>query len=901
MTRKTLVVFFLLSVALGASAATYRVATAGSTPAGSDANAGTAEAPFLSISNALAHASAEGGDTILVGPGVYKVAAQLEVAKPVTLQSTAGRSATTIQQTNFVSSGESRVLLINHAGAKVSGFTITGGNCTVEDKNHVTGAGAGVKIGTNGGWLADCLVIGNTNCWASQVENAGGGVAMFGASAVVTNCEISANCLRNAWVAYAAGIYATGGTIVDSTISGNVNNGHYGRGGGLAFAGAVTMRRCKVAGNTCPKATYTGWGGWGEPAGLYILSAATGSLVENCLIAENATASNGGGLCVEAVADIVNCTIAGNTAMYGGGVWCRAAARFRNCIIQGNAATSDTTAGAPEWNGSQALYSHSLSPVALPTANGANVTATAAFKAGTYKLKGGSPGYNAGSTNGYAWLASTLDLDGDARVWGEAIDTGCYEYATDGLDVSMTASAEKIVLGSAATYAALVIDGQQKGYTLAWHVDGAQNPASTAQAFTNVFQTTGWHSVSLTVTSLGDQTSQTVSERIHVLSPVLCVVHPDAHPGHAPAAPYDSEANAFTNIQDAIDLAMEGVLVRVYGGAYLVTNQVSLEKAVRVTGVGGPSATSVRNTSGKGRAFYVNHGGARLDGFSASGTTWNARNADGIGLNMGALGGLVSNCVFYGNSSKTDMNTYGGGVSLSGGEIVDCAIAGNRITTSYSGATYAISGGGGAKLSAAVMRNCAVVSNSLVHPNTPASVQPGGGICAYGGSVIVGCLVAGNSCEGLGGGIYAEGGATVSNCTVAANASTRDGGGLYAYGGTPRLVNTAFAGNSAAGAGASACVTNTAALVVSHCFAPEGAIPEGDGSNLNGTEPKFRDAAAFDFQLLSRSPLRNAGAYAAWMDGATDLARNPRVDVGQKVDIGCYECHRPLGLLLEIR
>ncbi len=32
-----------------------------------------------------------------------------------------------------------------------------------------------------------------------------------------------------------------------------------------------------------------------------------------------------------------------------------------------------------------------------------------------------------------------------------------------------------------------------------------------------------------------------------------------------------------------------------------------------------------------------------------------------------------------------------------------------------------------------------------------------------------------------------------------------------------------------------------------------------------------------------------AATSAFWMDGASDLAGNPRVDHRQKVDIGCYE------------
>ena len=103
--------------------ATYYVATAASTPPGSDVNAGTADAPFLTISNAIAHAAAEGGGTIRVGDGLFEITAQLNVSVPVTIQSVNGRSKTEVRRINVLATTVTdveRCLYINNASAIVA-------------------------------------------------------------------------------------------------------------------------------------------------------------------------------------------------------------------------------------------------------------------------------------------------------------------------------------------------------------------------------------------------------------------------------------------------------------------------------------------------------------------------------------------------------------------------------------------------------------------------------------------------------------------------------------------------------------------------------------------------------------------------------------------------------------
>jgi hypothetical protein len=57
------------------------------------------------------------------------------------------------------------------------------------------------------------------------------------------------------------------------------------------------------------------------------------------------------------------------------------------------------------------------------------------------------------------------------------------------------------------------------------------------------------------------------------------------------------------------------------------------------------------------------------------------------------------------------------------------------------------------------------------------------------------------------------------------------------------------------------------------------------------------------YSLKRTSPLRGIGAYAQWMDGATDIRGEgfARAD-GTSVDIGCYQCWLPVvGMKVSIR
>src|ERR1019366_595040 len=142
--------------------------------------------------------------------------------------------------------------------------------------------------------------------------------------------------------------------------------------------------------------------------------------------------------------------------------------------------------------------------------------------------------------------------------------------------------------------------------------------------------------------------------------------------------PFTDWSTAATNIQDAIDAAINGDLILVNDGVYqngfrttpqsvfpppntYDTNRVVVNKPVTIQSVNGPSAAFISG-SGIYRCAYLTNGAA-LNGFTLmSGTAgWvipgfgrltSTIIANGGGVTGGQFGGgVISNCVLTGNSA----------------------------------------------------------------------------------------------------------------------------------------------------------------------------------------------------------------------------------------------------------
>ncbi len=352
------------------------------------------------------------------------------------------------------------------------------------------------------------------------------------------------------------------------------------------------------------------------------------------------------------------------------------------------------------------------------------------------------------------------------------------------------------------------------------------------------------------------------------------------------APPYDSWATAASNIQDAVDAAVEGDLVLVTNGVYKcggaetpggqLSCRVVINKEITVRSVNGPEVTLIEGAGPNGpdavRGAYVGRRG-RLIGFT------------------------LTNGHVFAESQGMDYDVYGGGILMEGaGWLSNCVVSGN------SGGAILVGGAADAPCldncrvqnnqawygSGIIIKNAGNVRNCWIVNNT--AIGNGGGVqldvYTMGTTgVLENCYIAGNRVtddQGSdGGGVNAGGVFAIRNCTIVGNAATGDGGGLYALGdpalGRSEVVNTIIYHNTAT------TISNVFALDTefNHCCA----VPLLDGAGNIASDPRLVGVA--DPHLLAASPCRNAGATNGLAAGV-DIDNEPRIYAGQ-VDIGCDE------------
>lgn len=416
----------------------------------------------------------------------------------------------------------------------------------------------------------------------------------------------------------------------------------------------------------------------------------------------------------------------------------------------------------------------------------------------------------------------------------------------------------------------------------------------------------------------------------------------------SPTPPYLEWTTAATNIQDAIDAALDGDLVLVTNGVYStgglvvhgdITNRVAVTKPITVQSVNGFEATVIQgyqvsgttNGSGAVRCAYLVDG-ASLIGFTL---TNGATSSSGGSLSPQLQGGgaycettnsFLKDCLIVGNAAYC----LGGGVV--GGRLTNCELRSNVASV---GRVY-LSGGGGAYRS--VLYLC-LISSNIVHDLygggamdstlidclivgnrnfSAAGFGAGGGVR---GGVITNCIVIGNQIGsgggGHGGGVHGSlcfnslivsnaamsgGGAanaTLNNCVLVGNTATNAGGAL---GGS--LINCSVVGNTAANEGGGIhsssvnnCIVyfNEASNYTSNRFLGSGAYncvsPQTSGAGSFTNAPRFVDLFTGNLRLQSNSPCVNAGNNA-FVSSNTDRDGRLRIFAGS-VDIGAYEYQGP--------
>ena len=752
------------------------------------------------------------GSTIACAAGDYALTSQISLEKAVSLVG-AGQDSTTLRQT----SSNKRVIFLDNADALVKGFTITGARITSEGIH-----GCGVHIALGGGTLSECRVTDNQHkCnWTY-----GMGVYVISANGLVSRCVIDHN-----------------------NKTGSSNNGTNGQYGGGAYA--------------------------------------SNGIIENCLIHDNGPAQYGGGAYIEGSAELRNCTVARNSS-YGtaGNVyWTSSKAVFRNCLFAlATSSASDGTVGAPEWansNAAKATFASCLFSTGTATNayTGGNCILGDAVFADPATDDFHPLAASASRDNGadYAGL-SAIDLDGNQRVQNGAVDIGCYEFNAASATCSFSGGGS-VLIGTVVNLASTVTgvaDGTALSYawTFANH-DGTSFTYDTADV---AFPSTraGWYDVSLDVTPAGGETiSYTVLNAVYVCPRQMHVVPPTAETAAASAFPYDGWATAATNVQDAVDAAIDGVEILLSEGDHLLRKQLNITKDVDIIGQG-VDISRIRQTVNRERVLRLNARGARLSRLTLCG--FRSDGEPGVYEN----GRMVS-------------SYFSAGLVLEGlgGTIEDCRITDNRYTAASVNQAYGV----GIKITSAngVVRRCLIDRNA----GTSSQYYNEGAVYATAG-LVEDCVVCFNT-NYYGAGItlsYANGagaGATVRNCTVFGNVATHSGGGLRLVVGSPRTVveNTVFFGNSdPSGSGDSMewILSGSGNLTFLNNLLPAGfSAPTGATGTVFG-DPLLRNPAAYDFSIRSTSPCHDAGDNLDYGSDHTDFLGLPRV-VGKFVDIGAVEC-----------
>ena len=412
------------------------------------------------------------------------------------------------------------------------------------------------------------------------------------------------------------------------------------------------------------------------------------------------------------------------------------------------------------------------------------------------------------------------------------------------------------------------------------------------------------------------------------ISAVAAVGHAGATlyvaPNGSHTYPFATWAAAATNIQLAVDAALDGDTLivsngvyRGYGAQLSGSNVVAINKLITMTSLAGAGATII-DGDGALRCLYVRDGvlvrGFTLqNGLAGNGGgvyCFNGGNLDNCTITRSTAtlgggvyfdhGGLVTNCVLTGNAAANGGGGGGAYFNYSNGMLVNSYVASNTaqygggVACEYGGAvlgctivsnTASDAGGGVSCNEYGTITRCHIINNAA---HGLVNNWGGGGVRLHQGGTVISSLIVSNMSRLTGGGVFAFDGGHVENCTVVANGATNIGGiyfqdlgGVYDL----EVINSIAYLNQNG--------NNNGGLYTYTCTTPG---PMGDGNITN--DPQFVDVASNDFHLQMNSPCVDTGTNMPWMTLQRDLDGNPRIMYG-RVDLGAYETYRWMTLVVQ--
>jgi len=426
--------------------------------------------------------------------------------------------------------------------------------------------------------------------------------------------------------------------------------------------------------------------------------ASTNAFVNNCVIVSNIAYNVGAGVYQ---GTLNNCLISNNTnSSMDPAVW---NATLKSCTIANNGTVG--TSGCTLTN--CILYSNTFSQyqtpwvfaycctTPLPAGKGNFTNAPQLFADGVHLLSN-SPCIGAGTN-----LVTGTDIFGNA--WGNPPSMGCAEYNPAPVVTLPSINLTGYPFGFAFNAAGAGVPAP----SFFWLKDGI--PLQNDGHF-SATQTTNLVVANVNITDAGSY-EIVASNALGVVTSAVTTLamHCVNAAGLHPIAPYSTWATAATNIQDAITASANNDIVLVTNGIYSTgaqtmdgasSNRVSLNKAICVQSVNGPSVTTIQGggatngTSAIRCAWLTNN--AVLVGFTLKGgATQNSGNfltaESGGGVWCASSNAFVQNCVIVSNAAYN----YGCGVYQ--GTLNNCLIKSNT---------------GGSAAYSANLNSCTIVSNS---------------------------------------------------------------------------------------------------------------------------------------------------------------------------------------------
>ena len=740
------------------------------------------------------------GVEIICAKDTYALDAMVSLEKAVSIRGQTGHPDDVV----FTRGAATRLFYLNHAAARLAGVRLTG---NFSSKSLM---GQALMVDTVGGVVSNCTLSGaslSVNIGTSQYANL---VYLNSSDALMTHCFVTNNT---------GNIYSTSASTGDATLCLSVDRG--GRVENTLVAdNASTGVRTRVQNYAC---------------GIYAAKA----YLRNCTVINNVDSDVGGIRLNDGTA--VNCVVAGNRTL---------------SLAASNANVLDTAAAKKRFT-----YCATTDEPYTDSCTSAPIDELVRDAAAhDYRPASGSPLIDNGTVAGFTPPA--VDLDGAPRLQGAAIDIGCFEFdptrfqASFGTDKAQAILPADVVLRASVTG---VPSGAVLRYSWDFDGDGDVDRVTDAPVVTNRYPTAGSVTVALTV---ADETS---GRTITVVRPDYLYLVPRTMHFAATAPnsgfPYDTWENAATNLQTAVDAAIDGVEIICASGTYALDTTVSLDKGISIRGQTGHPDDVVFTRGTATRLFYLNHARAVLSGLRLTGV-YRQANVPGQALFVDTVGGTASNCALAGASLTCEVNTSQstGLIYLNSADalMTHCFVTNNAGAISakaitQSDMTMCVTVDKGARV-----ENCLFADNVDAADRTTNMKFP----CAV--WVVNGKL---------------------ANCTIVRNTGFDVGGIMQKAG---RTVNSVVAGNVANAENGDA----DAPIATQGYFAA--CVVGGDPAAL------FANPSRCRWVPRVGSILVNSGTLVGLAPPSLDLAGNPRV-VRKAIDIGCYECQSGARTLLILR